>query len=117
MSNVEVKIFHRKDGTLYARVELSSNIPGLTGTNISFLELDFDMGSTLESFVQAIQAAGGALGDYQNKEYGDRHEPTATAKAAGELFMEIWEELKHEDKTKAPISITPKPHNYEDGAE
>ena len=75
------------------------------------------MGSTLESFVQAIQAAGGALGDYQNKEYGDRHEPTATARAAAELFMEMWEELMGDDTTKAPIIITPKPGAYEEGAE
>ncbi len=114
-SMVEVKLFYRPEGeTWYARIELESNVrPGIK----SWKELDFDLASTMDSFVQACQATGGVLADYQNKLYGDAHNAMDTAQAAGELFKEIYAEALSEDTTKPKKILGPRGHQYSDGIE
>lgn len=111
-SRIEVKIFVRPDNTCYARVELASDLrPG----GISFKELDFNNQMTQEAFAETIRIAGGALAEYQNKHYGDRHEPHNCATTAQECFLEAFQELLNEDKTKAPKLVVERPFGYEDG--
>ena len=113
-SRIEVKIFVRKDNTCYARVELASDLrPG----GISFKELDFNNQMTQEGFAETVRIAGGALAEYQNKHYGDRHQPHECATTAHDVFNEIFQELLNEDKTKAPKAVVERSFGFEDGEE
>lgn len=114
-SLIEVKVFVRKeDNTMYVRIELASDLrPG----GRSFKEMDFNSQLTLEAFAETVRIAGGALAEYQNKHYGDRHEPHECATRAQSLFLEVFQGLTNEDKTKAPEFVVERPFGYEDGEE
>lgn len=111
-SRIEVKIFVRQDNSMYARIELESDV---RPTGISFKELDFNDQMTFEGFAETVRIAGGALAEYQNKYYRDRHQPHECATTAHQLFIEIFGELENKDKTKAPKFVVERPFGYEDG--
>lgn len=90
MSTIEVKTFKRDDGTGFITVRLWSVVKGNV---ISFKDLEInDIGSP-RALADAAEVTGGALAEYQNEQYGDRHDPSQCAALAREAFTEMWAEL------------------------
>ncbi len=90
MSTTEVKVFKRADGTGYISVRLRSQVkPNV----ISFKDLDINELGSARALADAAEIAGGALAEYQNKLYGDQHDPSQCAALAKETFTELWTEL------------------------
>lgn len=75
----------------FLRVCLYSDVKqGLTGKLHS--NIDIEMGG--KGFRRRVEAAGGALAEYQNTNYGDQHDPSHCARTARELAIDILRHVK-----------------------
>ena len=90
-SKIEVALFRRKNNSGFLKVKLRSHMkPGL----ISFKDIELDSVGNKTEMARAVEIAGGALAEYQDEQYGDRHDPSDCAKLAKETFEELWAELE-----------------------
>ncbi len=85
-SNMEARIYRYSNSNRhFLRIYLASdaNRP-LLGILRHHVDLDFG-----RDFKRRVEAAGGALAEFQNENHGDQHDPSACAATAVELATEI----------------------------
>lgn len=95
------------DGSTKVQVTLVDNVPGrkpLFNVRVYSAKRQGIVGAALSSQLPVDPADGdthvkvmlvaGGLAEYQNRQYRDRHDPDEVAKAAGEAFRMLMDQLK-----------------------